>query len=262
MKPHAFAASVIVPPCPFLKPRPAVARIEDAAWALVLRCCEELGLHHVPLPVPVEQWIERPLGYTFSIADLSRLGDDVLGATFVNEREIVISDRIRHEGRLRFTCAHELGHMTLHAGEIGKQPLIERASSSYAPAIQSRKLEWEADRFAAAFLMPMPVVAAELVRVCESSSDSTALAEIMRETPRARSLWLDLVVPGLCETFGVSATALVYRFEDAVLDDGQALLLPEVASHLHGVFETKSALRPQSAVPSVKASGPSQSLFQ
>ena len=48
--------------------------------------------------------------------------------------------------RDRFTIAHELGHYVLHS-KLGKVPIR-------VPRSGSNRLEWEANWFAAAFLMP------------------------------------------------------------------------------------------------------------
>lgn len=85
-----------------LRLRPAVRRVEAAAWKTLQRCREALRLTEIPLPIPVEEWIEFPLRYRFGVV---RLADGVLGQAFIEDREIQISDRIGHEGRFRFTCA-------------------------------------------------------------------------------------------------------------------------------------------------------------
>ena len=90
-------------------------QIDRRAWNTLERCRKKLGLDRLPLPIPVEDWIEGPLGIQFGFSNLAHLGEDVLGAAYVTEREIVIDERVlEHQGRFRFTCAHELGHLTLH----------------------------------------------------------------------------------------------------------------------------------------------------
>ncbi|MBU0637774.1 MAG: hypothetical protein KKB50_02840 [Planctomycetes bacterium] len=58
-------------------------QIDGRAWACIEKCRRRLGLDEVPLPIPVEDWIEGPLGITYGITDLSHLGDGVLGAAYV-----------------------------------------------------------------------------------------------------------------------------------------------------------------------------------
>lgn len=59
--------------------------------------------------------------------------------------DILVSD-FTGPARDRFTLAHEFGHYVLHSRE-GEKPII-------APRFGSNRTEWEANWFAAAFLMP------------------------------------------------------------------------------------------------------------
>jgi Zn-dependent peptidase ImmA (M78 family) len=203
-----------------------------------------LRFPEVPLPIPVELWIEHPLGYAFAITDLSHLGKHVLGAAHVAEAEIVVSDAIRHEGRFRFTCAHELGHMTLHqrAAKKHNASFVDLASHPPMNAKRTNKIEWEADRFAAALLIPMPLLCRELVRACRSDAAKSfnhseaesqrIIAEAMLNTERAKEVWRIVFLPVLSDRFGVSRSALVHRFEDITLKDGKPFLQPSVANDL------------------------------
>ena len=105
-----------LPETRILQPRRGRRQIERKALDCIEECCGKLNLSQVPLPVPVEDWIEGALGIAFGVADLSHLGDGLLGAAYTKEREILIDERVlEHEGRYRFTCAHELGHIVLHS---------------------------------------------------------------------------------------------------------------------------------------------------
>jgi Zn-dependent peptidase ImmA (M78 family) len=77
-------------------------------------------------PIPVEKIIECGLGLRLGFYDLrKKLNlDDVLGATYVNERMICVDSSLtenHNEGRLCFTFAHEAGHWVLH------RTLVEQA---------------------------------------------------------------------------------------------------------------------------------------
>jgi predicted transcriptional regulator len=95
----------------------------------------------------IEPLVER-LGGTISYLGThdSFFADDgslnVYGPQFF---EIRISGLTGAE-RDRFTIAHELGHYVLHS-EMGKRPIVASRSGS-------NRVEWEANWFAAAFLMP------------------------------------------------------------------------------------------------------------
>src|SRR5512139_1720007 len=69
-------------------------------------------------PIPVEAIAEKYLKITLEYDDLNRVfgGSDVLGATWVEEKRMVINSSLLDgpEGRINFTCAHEIGHWVLH----------------------------------------------------------------------------------------------------------------------------------------------------
>ena len=217
----------------FKRPPVKWCRIEEKAERLLEECRAFDGQESLPLPVPVERWIERPLGYRFGIEDLSRLGPGVLGCVFIKEREIFISDRIRNDGRFRFTCAHELGHMVLHANK--GQNFHERGDLEPGSKIE---VEREADRFAVGFLMPNVELIVQLREIVNDHAldlEQTLLA-ITGESTESRKLWSGLLVPELCRRFDVSMQALVYRLQEIRFRDGTPMLPKRIASQLvrHG----------------------------
>ena len=96
-------------------------------------------------------------------------GDDpeVLGALWVESREVFIDQSLdpdenpAMEGRFRFTVAHEIGHWWLHRGYIQDTPgeMLHRGPTVVCRASHWREpIEWQADTFAAALLMPASLV--------------------------------------------------------------------------------------------------------
>ncbi len=215
-------------------PQPGNIRAERSAWKCVEACRRKLGLDEIPLPVPVDQWIETVFDIHFGIADLSHLGPEVLGAAYIKEHEIAIAEAaMKHEGRYRFTCAHELAHFVLHSHiacvfKDGELPRLELAD----------RLDREADKFAAAFLSPLLLFEKEIVRFCrqEALDAEFCLAELM--TPSAESLWLwqGFFVPFLMQRFGISKAALVYRCRDLRLDseDGRSFMPARIRNAVLG----------------------------
>lgn len=111
-------------------------------------------------PIEVEKIIEKDLGLSLGYVDLDRrLGTrGVLGAIFVDRRLILIDERLLdegQEGRLSFTCAHEIGHWALH-----RDLAATGHPRTSAPRILCREsdadlpLEWQANYFASCLLMP------------------------------------------------------------------------------------------------------------
>ena len=90
-----------------------------AAAAGVITDYEKKIKGRIQPPIPVEKIIERGLSLRLGFYDLRKKLklDDVLGATYVNERMICVDRSLtenKHEGRLCFTFAHETGHWVLH----------------------------------------------------------------------------------------------------------------------------------------------------
>lgn len=205
-----------------LEPCRGRRQIDRRAWSCLERCRRKLRLDAVPLPVPVEEWIEGPLQIRFGVSDLSHLGDGVLGAAFVEGREILIDERVlEHEGRCRFTCAHELGHLVLHSKvqSVFHETLQtigpgSPPSHGSQPTLRSPSLyERQADRFAAAFLMPLPLLERELLRIFrEHRMDRLECTiELMKPTPESEWLWRKRFLPAITRRFDVSLSAAIIR---------------------------------------------------
>lgn len=187
-------------------------RSERAAWKCIKHCCEKLGLDGPPLPIPIDAWIETALDIRFGVSDLTHLGDDVLGAAFVRDREILVSDRVlENNGRFRFTCAHELGHVLLH-----QRHAAAFHETHELPHLESTHLEKEADRFAAAILMPLQLMEQALFSICreEELDAEHCLSEMMMPTVPSEWLWRAIFLPKITQRFGVSKTAAVIRCGD------------------------------------------------
>lgn len=84
-------------------------------------------------------------------------GDEDSGSVIardVNDFEIYVS---RHTSlkRDRFTIAHEIGHLILHFAAAKQAGAVMRATRNVDPNDrEQQRAEWEANWFAAAFLMP------------------------------------------------------------------------------------------------------------
>jgi Zn-dependent protease with chaperone function len=178
-------------------------RPEREAWRCLNRCRRAIGEAVIPSPVPVDLWIEHPLGLELDITDLSSLGAGILGATYISDRKIAISDAlVEQHGRFRFTCAHELGHLVLHVDE----DVLFRDDAHTILAARSKTIEREADQFAAAFLMPISLLEVELRRAVGSLDAMRQLGD-----DGCASTWDHEILPPLEERFGVSRAAAIVR---------------------------------------------------
>lgn len=188
-------------------------QIDRRAWNTLERCRKKLGLEQLPLPIPVEDWIEGPLGIRFGFSSLAHLGDEVLGAAYVTEREITIDELVlEHQGRFRFTCAHELGHLTLHKNVRS----VFQESQGIGLLDSPDRYERQADRFGAAFLMPIPLLEQELLKIFDANGlkRAEAIVILMKQTLESEWLWRKRVLPEITRRFDVSLSAAVYRFSD------------------------------------------------
>lgn len=118
-------------------------------------------------PIPVEAIAEKYLKITLEYDDLNQVfgGSDVLGATWVEEKRMVLNSTLLDgpEGRLNFTCAHEIGHWVLHRKYLAKKAgHFQGASPTIVCRTSAAKIrgEWQADYFSACLLMPQADVQA------------------------------------------------------------------------------------------------------
>lgn len=79
------------------------------------------------------------------------------GPTRVSIRQDVYDNAYRDEARSRFTIAHELGHLCLHWGYPRPRLPLALAKKRFHRSRNEKRLESEANRFAAAFLMPKAI---------------------------------------------------------------------------------------------------------
>lgn len=98
----------------------------------------------------------KKLGGRYRYLDLSKDTDSDSGSLYVHGEgnfEVVIATNTSVV-RDRFTIAHEIGHYILHYiynKRSGKQVLLPMSATRYG----SDRIEWEANWFAASFLMPV-----------------------------------------------------------------------------------------------------------
>lgn len=92
-------------------------------------------------------------GFDFEVLDEAEMGSDHGRAypdrRFIQLRRDVYDNACKGSGRDRFTAAHELGHIFLHAGATDFPRVMDSASS--VPLY--RNAEWQADTFASALLI-------------------------------------------------------------------------------------------------------------
>ena len=129
--------------------------IEAAAVKLLAEFTASTG-EQINAPIPVERIAERFLGYRIDITDQGLFADpDYLGGVDFDSKTILVNSSVEgHEGRYAFTIAHELGHHVLHREHYQQQKQGSQAQIMCRSKGKRPMIEYQADRFAAALLMP------------------------------------------------------------------------------------------------------------
>ena len=126
-------------------------------------------------PVDVDAIAEELCGLLVAGAKLTAHADApalpegvaLSGLLLAGQRRLLFDahEAARSPGRRRFTIAHELGHWYLHHAGGGTETRYCRSDEVGVTVTSTRAREREANRFAAALLMPEPLVRAETVRL-------------------------------------------------------------------------------------------------
>lgn len=216
-----------------LVPHPKGGDAERAATECLRECLASLKLPHVPLtdisiPIPVENWVELHLDIRVQEFESSRFGPDVLGGAIPSERLIFVREDIEPKGRLRFTYAHELGHVVMH-NECEEPIFRDSTIEDWREATRER----EADRFAAAFLLPLPRVMRELYVICtDHKLASDVVARLTVDSPETEELWRRVFLPELASRFDVSFQATLFRFSEFLIRGERPFMPPALRGRL------------------------------
>ena len=116
------------------------------------------------------------------------------GQIWVNAAEAETS-----RGRARFTICHELGHWIMHRAFhpealFCRARVMSRGEEQDAPAPDDLDIEEEAHLFAAAMLMPMPLVQREYARFREAGDDFDSLCKRFGSSRKAMGRRLHQVI--------------------------------------------------------------------
>lgn len=143
-----------------------------------------LEKHRLTPPVDVEALLRRYADLEFdrfpSGPDGRRLADAICEKRR-DARPLVVVHRTPANPRLRFTLAHELGHVIIpwHVGILAEPVgFLSRDNDNEEPLGATSDAEHEANRFAAELLMPTDFTRA----LCRDFPPSDAVAELIRRT--------------------------------------------------------------------------------
>lgn len=88
----------------------------------------------------------------------------------------ILVSPFQDEKRRRFTIAHELGHLFLHMGYLTNAELWERQDENRYHRLGSSEKEYQANEFAAAFLMPE----ADFIIQCEECKNENDMVNVTK----------------------------------------------------------------------------------
>ncbi len=96
----------------------------------------------------------RRLGGTIEFQELEDTIDAQILSTADNNFKIICEKDSKNDVYLRFAIAHELGHLFLHMTQKNESGTYDIVGSYTHQMLSNSMIEWEAEEFAAAFLMP------------------------------------------------------------------------------------------------------------
>lgn len=209
-----------------------------------------------PQITPLEEIIEVSLGYDLDFKALSP-DDSILGMTTFSEgytrvfnkeenreeiitilKPTVFADESlldeKQNSRFRFTLAHEIGHGLIHPSYYLMQQKQGRLENGMACAKRCKKssienkrqsmdknidwLEWQANAFASAILMPAPT----LKMIVHDEVAKYKKCDQQDFTPDLFENWVCQVIG---ETFGASYTAVSFRLQKCGYSKGSRIIL-------------------------------------
>jgi Zn-dependent peptidase ImmA (M78 family) len=127
-------------------------------------------------PVPVDQLAERA-GAHLQVQDF---GNEISGMLLRTNGQVIIAvEQEQSEVRQRFTIAHELGHLLLHAGQEVRVDTNFRVNFRDANSATAEDVEEiEANAFAARLLMPEAFLQRDLRGVAFDVEDAEQVGEL------------------------------------------------------------------------------------
>jgi Zn-dependent peptidase ImmA (M78 family) len=187
-------------------PIKSMDEIEKLADGLNHTYCTDHTRNSLILPIPIEDMAEHYLGYSIDFVDDGIFSDpEILGGIDFEESKIYVNASVEdHDGRYAFTIAHEIGHHVLHRVAYLKDNVDGNKEILCRDSRNKPQIELEADRFAAALLMP-----AEAIQNITSTISPRPKVNSIKQ---ARGLASKIINEGKLDN--VSNTAMVNRLID------------------------------------------------
>jgi hypothetical protein len=186
----------------------------------IWKSAEEFRTQHWPertLPIDIETIVEKRL--KLDIAPAHGLHDELdIEAYLRRDLTGIVVDCKRYMDErfmnpLRFSYAHELGHLMLHKDIYTKFPIDNLEEwKRFILDVPDREygfIEYQANEFAGRVLVPRELLISELDK-CVSQLEEAGLLDYFATNPAAV---LSSISPTLCKPFGVSDTVIEIRVD-------------------------------------------------
>ncbi len=175
-----------------------------------------------PEQFDVDNFIAERWGFEIVFDSIKQQeGEEVLGYTSPKDGTVVVDpEQCGSKERITFTVAHEAGHLALHATmfrlENGKvvdwsrapiQPQYASGKSDRKQSINQKRMEWQANKYAGALLVPKHIAHKTLVDL-----------GLVVGQKQIKSVDLLEHAQFLMEKFGISRQALEIRLSDLKID--------------------------------------------
>ena len=215
----------------------AVDEVEELADELGRAYLAYIGHGSLTTPVPVEDMAENYLGYSIDITDEGLFSDPNFlgGVDFQHNKIYVNASVVDHDGRYAFTVAHEIGHHVLHREVYLSNKSTNDQEILCREAATKPQIELEADRFAAALLMPRDLVLKKIRELGQLKG--------IRSIGQARGLSAKLIKTGGFSN--VSNTAMLNRLIDLKLLPGSICYQDGISRPFTARLRTMASIKKQ-----------------
>lgn len=185
--------------------------IEEKSEHLLKLCRKDHLDYSLPLPYHkiLEVLTTNKVSYDFDRSlGFSDTGDKIIGATNLKKRIILIDKSLKTDPhRFYYTFAHELGHLALHRNlkfdRLGISPYVQ-LKNDY------KVLEWQADVYAEALLVPGKILATTL-KVKQREMNRPETGRIYLDHQGTNQTDYLLLVKKLCDFFSVDRALIEKR---------------------------------------------------
>ena len=179
------------------------------------------------VPFPVEEIIEFDLGIDIIPIPNLQKDFDIEGFTSSDLKSIYVDQSVfeRRLYRYRFTLAHELGHIELHADILKKLPCNSVAEWKERYRVIGRRnygwLEWQANCFAGLLLVPTELLMVHFERTLQTTEINELISSFQKRQFKAEDATdylLEKLAERLVNIFDVSIQVLKIRMEKEKLN--------------------------------------------